>query len=242
MWGRAALLGLGMLAATAGTGAAQSAQEARYVEPTDRYGHDALGPGHEWEALEVTVAGGAEALRFEAGPEHVFEDIAPRLWDVDGDGQTEIVTVQSHLERGARLLILKPTASGLTPLSASPYIGARHRWLAPVGMADIDADGVQDLILVDRPHLAKELVFYAFAPGALREMARVPGYTNHRFGEDRIIGGIRDCGTGPEAIVASGDWRERVAFGFDSRAGALYRQVIGPGTASEDFARALSCR
>ena len=40
----------------------------------------------------------------------------------------------------------------------------------------------------------------------LVETARFPGLTNHRIGDAVISGGLRDCGTGPELILASRDW------------------------------------
>jgi hypothetical protein len=38
------------------------------------------------------------------------------------------------------------------------------------------------------------------------ETLRLPGLTNHRIGEAVISGGVRDCGQGPELILASKDW------------------------------------
>jgi hypothetical protein len=40
----------------------------------------------------------------------------------------------------------------------------------------------------------------------LVETARLAGLTNHRIGDDFISGGVRDCGAGPELILASRDW------------------------------------
>lgn len=53
--------------------------------PTDRYPHNVLGdiPGHG--ALDVTLASG-RVLRMVLPDTRVFEDIAPRLADIDGDG------------------------------------------------------------------------------------------------------------------------------------------------------------
>jgi hypothetical protein len=40
----------------------------------------------------------------------------------------------------------------------------------------------------------------------LVETARLAGLTNHRIGDDFISGGVRECGQGPELILASRDW------------------------------------
>ena len=49
----------------------------------------------------------------------VFEDLVPRLVDLDGDGRDEVVLVESDLLRGAALVVLglRPvrTAAGLSP-------------------------------------------------------------------------------------------------------------------------------
>jgi hypothetical protein len=40
----------------------------------------------------------------------------------------------------------------------------------------------------------------------LVEIARTPGLTNHRIGDATPFGGARDCGAGPELVLASKDW------------------------------------
>lgn len=54
------------------------------------------------------------------------------------------------------------------------------------------------------------------------ETLRLPGLTNHRIGEDVISGGLRDCGQGPELVLASSDWTRLMRV----RAGVV--QDIGP--------------
>lgn len=174
------------------------------------YGHSVLGDTPEWTVLTLFHGPGfADSPKgrslIDAGPGHIFEDIAPRLADIDGDGRLEVITVQSAFERGARLVVYaidpKPRL-----LAATPYIGQRNRWLAPAGIADFDGDGRVEIAYVDRPHLVKELVFVRLDRDKLVETLRLPGLTNHRIGDAFISGGVRDCGEGSELILASEDW------------------------------------
>ncbi len=107
----------------------------RYDAPTDRYPHGVLGDELEWGALILELDSGTRVLRLPAN--RVFEDTAPRLVDLEGDGAPEVVVVESDASAGARLAVYD--ADGL--VAATPFIGTRFRWLAPVGAADLDGDG-----------------------------------------------------------------------------------------------------
>lgn len=114
----------------------------------------------------------------------MFEDTAPRLTDLDGDGAPEVVTVVSTFAQGARLQIWALRDTGLTPVAATSLIGTRHRWLAIAGVADLDGDGRMNIAYVDRPHLARVLrVVSVWRRGDdwhITPVAQAPGHTNHR--------------------------------------------------------------
>lgn len=209
---------------------------ARYVEPTTRYAHGVLGDEIEHGAVEIELADGSARRIIRLPEARVFEDTEPRVVDVNGDGRAEVVVVESHESQGARLAVY--TATGL--LAATPYIGTRNRWLAPISVADMDGDGVIELAYIDRPHLAKTLRIWRFENGALTEVAALKGLTNHRIGERDIAGGLRDCGTGPEMIVASADWQQLVAVTFDGT--SLSAREIGGHENRASFAQALACK
>ena len=210
--------------------------EATYSEPTTRYAHGVLGDAVEWGTLDMRGADG-RLFRIVLPETRVFEDVAPRLADVDGDGEAEVIVVESDQSMGARLAIYD--TEGL--VSATDFIGTPNRWLAPVGVgaADLDGDGLVELAYVDRPHLAMTLRIFRFAPGALIPLADLPGVTNHRIGETDIAGGIRDCGDGPELVVASADWSRIEAVRFDGTGVAV--RTVGPHRDRTSFAAALSC-
>ncbi|MGP6086625.1 FG-GAP repeat domain-containing protein [Antarctobacter jejuensis] len=225
------------LATSLAPAVAQEAVSARYEGEVTRYPHGVLGDEIEYDTLAVTLSDGRVLRRRWEAP-LVFEDVAPRLWDVTGDGVPEIVTVESHAARGARLAIWSVSDGDLAPLAATPFIGQRFRWLAPVGAADLDGDGAIEIAYVDRPHLAKTLRVWRYADGALREVAALPGVTNHRIGWDYIVGGLRSCDAGPEMILASGDWARIVAVRYD---GELSTRDLGAYDRGRIDA-ALACR
>ena len=210
--------------------------------PTDNYGHRVLGDIREAFVLAARGADGAEYrldLRDMPGDAAVFEDVAPRVVDADGDGAPDIVVVEADLAQGAQLAVYGLRHGALAKIAATPHIGTRHRWLAPVAVADLDGDGVVDLAYVDRPHLARTLRVWSWAPGGLTEVASLAGVTNHRIGDTFISGGLRDCGAGPEMVLATADWRGLVAVRFDGR--GLLARDLGPLDAPSDFDAALTC-
>lgn len=207
---------------------------ATYEDPTTRYPHAVLGDSVEYGALTLGFANGTYRS-FVLPDTLVFEDTAPRLADVTGDGAPEVVVVQSHQQQGARLAVFGP--DGL--ITATPYIGRRFRWLAPIGVADLDGDGHIEVAYIDRPHLAKTLRVWRYEDGGLTQIASLPGYTNHRIGEPDIAGGIRHCGFGQEMIVATDDWRRVMALSFES--GIFSTRDLGPHKDRSSFTKALAC-
>ena len=238
--------------ATAGHAVAQEITGAEYAGPTRDYPHGVLGDDEEWSALSIEVRRqrGSEGSLFQGhltltynidAPENmVFEDTAPRLWDITGDGSPEVVVVLSHQNYGAQLAVIGLVDGELSYIASTPTIGTRFRWLAPVGAADFDEDGHIEIAFVDRPHLARTLRVWRYTPNGFGEIATLPGVTNHRIGEDFISGGVRDCGDGPEMIVADAKWRSVQAVRL-TNAGLSARPLKAPAT-GEGFADALACR
>ncbi len=208
--------------------------------PTSRYPHGALGDDIEGGALMAYASSAMNdcgTLYVMLDPAHVFEDEAPRLADMNGDGTLEIIVVRSHETQGAQLTVYDDAGDGsmLQMVAATPYIGQRNRWLAPIGAADLDGDGMMEIAYIDRPHLARILRVWRYVPNPdgrpeLIEIASAPGLTNHELGWPGIPGGIRDCGDGPEMITANADWTAVMATRL-LRDGTLESRSLGRWTA-----------
>ncbi len=214
---------------------AQTITGARYDAPTTRYGHGVLGPLSEWDALVLTLSDGA-SVRLSPPTGHVFEDEAPRLVDLDGDGSTEVIVVQSSFDLGAQLAVYGPGGQ----LAVTPHIGQKNRWLAVVGAADMDGDGAVEIAFVDRPHLAKVLSVWRWRNGGLEFVVAASGLTNHHFGGAQIEGGMRVCGPVVEAITADADWTRVMATRL--LGDRLVARVVGPYVDAASLTAALACR
>ena len=233
------------LAATAGRADTQAAAPtiaaAHFAEPTTRYDHGVLGDAVEWGALVLDLTGCPdcaqtgryrETLRL---PEtRVFEDLAPRLIAGEG-GQVLAMVVETDLARGARLSLYG--AGGL--VAATPFLGRPHRWLAPLGAADLDGDGHVEVAYVETPHLGKTLRIWRLAGGRLTEVAHRAGVTAHQIGWDYILGAVRNCAAGPDILAASSDWSRLLVFHLDGR--ALTATDLGPWSRTA-YAAPLACR
>lgn len=220
---RGALLALSLWVAEAVPAAAETIVSARFKDPTARYGHGVLGDDIEYGTLEIRTHNASPkpttsllfkrpTLTIKLPLDRVFEDLEPRIVDVNLDGTPEVLVVESSVHTGAQLAIYDARGE---KIAATPHIGTRFRWLAPIGAADLDGDGYVEIAYIDRPHLEKTLRIWRFKDGDLTEIAALPGLTNHRIGEDFITGGIRDCGTGPELIVVSADWQQIVSVSHE---------------------------
>lgn len=213
---------------------AQEITSARYAGPTRIYDHGILGDKVEYTKL-ILRAGG-QRIVIEAGEGFVFEDLAPRLADLDRDGKPEVIAVRTDMQRGASLAIYG--VEGL--ITQTPPIGSRYRWLAPVGVGDFDGNGRVEIAYVETPHLGKVLKIYHFFNRELVLAASLPGYSNHRIGEDFISGGVRNCGQGDEIITADASWQRILATRVQG--GTVSSRVVGTTAEPGGFARVMACR
>ncbi len=231
--------------------AADTILSAEFTDPTTRYAHGILGDAVEWGTLHIEVGAtvgeegslfnGKRSLTYEIKlPEdRVFEDLAPRLWDVTGDGAPEVVVILSRVDLGASLVILGLVDNKPVEIAATPHIGRANRWLAPFAAADLDGDGHIEIAYIDRPHLAKSLRIWRYADGDFREIAYHDGLTNHKIGQDFIQGGVRDCGDGPRLITADANWTQIMETTLTLT--KITSRPIAPFTDPASLTAALTC-
>ena len=216
-----------------------------FSAPTRRYRHGVFGDEIEWGELTYVRQGSAAHgpyiyEKITLPKSRVFEDLAPRLIDLDGDGNSEIVLIETHVNKGAQLAVYDLVDQKLQKIASTPHIGRTHRWLAPIGAADLDGDGYVELAYIDRPHLAKLLKIWRYKDGKLKLVAEAGNLTNHQFGDDYISGGIRDCGNGPEMVTANANWSEIMISRFDGT--KITAQKAGTYTGLKSINRAMRCR
>ena len=154
-------------------------------DATDRYRHGVLGDRLEAATLRVRLLNGAEHV-LEAGDGAVFEDLNPRLADMDGEEPDEIVVVKSYLDGGAALAVVGLRAGGLEILDETPPIGRPNRWLNPVGVADFDSDGRVEIAYVETPHIGGRLMIWEWRAGRLEREHAETGFSNHAIGSTEL--------------------------------------------------------
>ncbi len=208
---RWAALSLGLLVPMPAAGE-WAVTAAEFTDPTTRYDHGILGDAVEYGAMLVSVtdsAGkrGRATTVITLPATRVFEDMVPRIADLDGDGMPEIVVVETDLTQGASLAVYN--AYGL--VAQTPFLGHTHRWLAPVGAADLDGDGTVEVAYVETPHMGGTLKIVRLAGDRLLPVAELAGLTNHRIGDAFIQGGIADCADGRLIVTADTAWTSVMA-------------------------------
>ncbi|HEY1475892.1 MAG TPA: VCBS repeat-containing protein [Pseudolabrys sp.] len=155
------------------------------AEPTARYDHGILGDKIEAGSLVIeTRDGKRQAVRLK--DDAVFEDLEPRLADLDRNGHDEIVVVKSYLKRGSALAVIGLRKDKYEIVAETPPLGAAHRWLDPAGIADFNGDGKTGIALVRQPHVIGVLELWGWRDGALRKVAELPDIANHIAGTRAI--------------------------------------------------------
>jgi hypothetical protein len=151
------------------------------AEPTERYDHGILGDKIEAGALVIETRDGKQQtlrLRNDA----VFEDLKPRIADLNGDGHDNIIVVKSYLKRGSALAVIGERKGRYEIIEETPPLGAPHRWLDPAGVADFTGDHKTDIAFVRQPHAVGQLEIWTWRDNQLRKTLELPDAANHIAG------------------------------------------------------------
>ncbi|MGO1118389.1 FG-GAP repeat domain-containing protein [Rhodovibrionaceae bacterium A322] len=218
------------------------------IFPTDRYGHAVLGDGLEAAGLRVVTSQG-QKLDYQLPDQSVFEDLRPRLADLDGDGQDEIILVRSYQDRGAALVVLGLVGNEIRILAETPAIGLSYRWLNPAGVGDFSGDGQQEVAYVETPHIGGTLRFWRFertseSQGRLRQIGSLTGFSNHAIGSRALGLSFVLSGKAGEAdrlILPSADRQRLQVVGWeDGKPQVLATQTLESRVVSDFTAPAAS--
>jgi hypothetical protein len=156
--------------------------EAWYGHPTTRYDHGVLGDAIEGGSLVVVDSEGAH-YELVLPDAFVFEDVTPRLADLDGDGENEVVTIRTELSKGAAVAVYGLIDGKLVEHASTAPIGQTHRWLSIAAIADFTGDGHQEIAIVKTPHIGGVLSVLSLRDGALRPLySPQTGYATHFIG------------------------------------------------------------
>lgn len=184
--------------------------EAWYARPTPRYQHGILGDAVEGGSL-VAVDHLGQQFELVLPTSQVFEDITPRVVDLDGDGLNEVVTIRSGVSDGASVVVYAVVNGDLIERAATAPIGQPHRWLSIAGIADFRGDGTRQIAIVKTPHIGGVLELLAWQEDELVSLyAPRSGYTTHVIGSRILsLAGVGDFDGNGTAELALPDQSRR---------------------------------
>jgi hypothetical protein len=154
-------------------------------QPTNRYEHGVLGDNIEAGSLVIESPDG-KRQEVKLDDDAVFEDLSPRIVDLDGNGHDAVIVVKSYLKRGSALAVIAERRGRYQIVAETPALGAPQRWLDPAGIADFTGDGKTDIALVRQPHVVGALELWSWGNNALRKVAELPDTANHVAGTRSI--------------------------------------------------------
>jgi len=152
-----------------------------FAQPTMRYDHGILGDGVEAGSLVIdTRSGRRQEIKLDDGA--VFEDLEPRLADIDGDGHDDVVAVKSTLKRGSSLAVIAERRGRYQIVAETPPLGQPNRWLNPAAIGDFTGDKRTSIAFVRQPHDVGVLELWTWSNGGLRKAGEIPDAANHVAG------------------------------------------------------------
>ncbi len=207
------------------------------AEPTDRYDHGILGDKLEAGAVVIERRdGGQQTVKLK--PDAVFEDLKPRIVDLDGDGHDEVVLIKSSLTQGSNLAVVGLRKNRYEIVAETPALGAPHRWLDVAGIADFAGAGGKQIAIVRQPHAVGELQLWSYDGRRLHQLAALPDAANHIAGTRAIdMDAVADFdGDGVVDLAVPSLERTRLRFiGFRPQAHEI-GSIALPAAAATDIA------
>lgn len=192
---------------------ADSSVYAQYTNPTTRYAHGIL--GDQIEAGQLVVVVDSQFYELTLSDEFVFEDIRPRLADVDQDGQLEFITIRTKINAGGGIAIYKVGGERLFEFAFVPEIGLSNRWLNIAAIDDLDEDGVVDLAWIQTPHIGGILKVAPIQPGQIKSVVEARQYSNHVIGARNLCLSVLTASDSTKILFVPNQSRNKiVGFSF----------------------------
>lgn len=188
-----------------------------YARPTNRYAHGVLGDAIEAGSLVVATQDGRE-LELILPEAQVFEDITPRIADLDGNGTNEIITLRASRTGGGGVVLYGLADGDLRELAAGSENGRPNRWLNIAGLVP-RPDGGFTIYGVRTPHIGGRLFALNFRDGAVSERNDIAlDLSNHVIGSRELdLSAVGEFGGRTELVLPSQD-RRRLRFPLSDRA------------------------
>ena len=191
-------------------------RQAWFARPTTRYAHGVLGDAIEAGSLVVVTASG-NRLEFVLPIDQVFEDITPRIADLDGDGSNEVIAIRSSQQAGAAPVIFGLVDNALTLRGAGTENGRPNRWLNIAGIVP-RADGGLTLYGVRTPHIRGRLFSLDFRNGTLMESNDIAAdVSNHIIGSRELGMSATGMFAGRMELILLSQDRRRLRFPLTGR-------------------------
>jgi len=207
---------------------------AQFAMPTEKYSHGIL--GDKIEAGQLVVVVDSVFYELTLPGEFVFEDISPRLYDVDGDTELEFITIRTNISQGAGIAIYKIIDEQLVEYAFVPEIGTTYRWLNIVAIDDLDNDGIVELVWIQTPHIGGILKAAKIKAGTLKVLAEKAQYSNHAIGERNLCLSILTVQFNQKVFYVPNQSRNKiVGFTFKNNELEVFEEI----TQEVDFSKTL---
>lgn len=187
-----------------------------YSKPTQRYDHGILGDDIEAGQLNIKTSKN-RTYKYILPKTQVFEDQTPRLADLDGDGNVEVITIRSSVARGASVTVYGLSNRKLVEIASTEFYGRPNRWLNIAGIDAFLGEDTKEIAFVETPHIGGTLYFYKFVKGKLVKLSAATNFSNHAIGSREMrlsaVGDVNSDGL-LEIAIPSADRKSLRVVGY----------------------------
>lgn len=197
---------------------------AQYITPTTKYTHGILGDQIEAEGL--VVYNNNDFITLKLADNYVFEDIVPRLVDVNKDNKPEVVCIRTERNKGAGIAIYEIEQDTLVEYAFINEIGTPNRWLNLVGIFDLDKDNNLEIAWIETPHIGGILKVGVITSGEIISLDEYSTVSNHTIGETNLcLSALIEENDSVKLLVPNQDRNKVLTFNFSNERLSLLRDT-----------------